>query len=402
VILTATQLYRQAGVVSWRTIWAEDGSEFYKGTGNVLHVFDPYNGYAVALSRTIGLGAHLFPIADLARYYAVVGALVTTVAAIAIWHFSAQLVTSIPLRIVLALSVILLPTLVGEQLANGVNTIWVAIFVGWWALLYRPVSGGDAIAPAAFVFVAATSSAATLLFVPVAVFLAFRRSDRPSRIVLAVFGAGLVVQVLSMVSSEAVTEQPRHLTDLPEIVGVRMFGSWLIGEHWLGDAWSVFRLALPVGAFVVVVGVFAFLVREAGRRRRLAGLVCGVYAVGLYCLCVWGRGTVALRVLHDYRSVSLRWSSLGIWFLLSGVVILVSAIPKRGLRAVATAVIVVQFIVTGVSGFRVSNARSEGPDWPAGVSRARRACAAHDVTTVRIPVSAGPAFDVVVRCVDLG
>src|SRR2546423_7582275 len=143
--VTAAQLYRQAGAPSWRTIWAEDGSVFYRGTSGFGHLFEGYAGYLQLPSRVLGLAAHLLPIRDLAVYWAVVGAAITTLLAAAVWFLSAQLVDSKVLRGVLALGVPFISSLLLEQTANGVNLIWAYVFVAWWALLFRPTRTRDVV-----------------------------------------------------------------------------------------------------------------------------------------------------------------------------------------------------------------------------------------------------------------
>jgi len=58
--------------------------------------------------------------------------------AAAVWYFSEQLVMSRVLRVVLALQVVVLPAMLLEQVANGVNAMWAVLYAGWWALVYRP------------------------------------------------------------------------------------------------------------------------------------------------------------------------------------------------------------------------------------------------------------------------
>src|SRR6478735_4340866 len=118
-VLTIAQLFRQTGVHSWDTVWAEDGKYFFNGTNSVGDLFHQQAGYLQLTGRLFGLGAHIVPIDDVAIFYAVGGAALTSLMAAAVWYFSEHLVTSRLLRAVLALQVVLLPTMLLEQVAIG-------------------------------------------------------------------------------------------------------------------------------------------------------------------------------------------------------------------------------------------------------------------------------------------
>src|SRR6476619_3661344 len=98
IAATVAQLYRQSGVPPWRTIWAEDGGTFFAGTASVGRLLDPYAGYVELIPRVLGLAGHLVPLRDLALYYAIAGAILTTICAAAVWRFTRQIVPSTVLR----------------------------------------------------------------------------------------------------------------------------------------------------------------------------------------------------------------------------------------------------------------------------------------------------------------
>jgi hypothetical protein len=104
VALAGLQLIRQSGVESWKTVWAEDGSVYFRQTTSIGHLFDGYAGYLQLIPRMLGLLANQLPIADVAVFFAIAGACVTALAALAVWHFSAQLVPTRVLRAVLVLN----------------------------------------------------------------------------------------------------------------------------------------------------------------------------------------------------------------------------------------------------------------------------------------------------------
>ncbi|MDQ6927004.1 MAG: hypothetical protein M3154_12330, partial [Candidatus Eremiobacteraeota bacterium] len=252
IAATVVQLYRQTGVAPWRTIWAEDGGTFFTGTATFGHLLDPYAGYLEVIPRAFGLAGHLVPIRDLAWYYAIAGAVLTTLCAAAVWRFSCQIVPSIVLRAVLALSVVLAPTMILEQLGNGVNTIWAVTFAAWWAVLYRPTSRYDAAAPAAIAFLAVASQALTLAYAPVVAHNTWKRRERPTFLVAAAFLAGALVQLVVIAGATDHTPTgAHHFGDLPKIYGVRVVGSMLVSERRLGDVWDALGDALPLLAVLV-------------------------------------------------------------------------------------------------------------------------------------------------------
>ena len=373
VLSVVVQLVRQSGVESWRTIWAEDGGIFYSGTPTVVHLLDPNGDYAQLVPRMLGLLGHSVALHDLPWYYAIAGAVVTTACAAAVWWFARQLVPSIVLRGVLTASVILLPTLVLEQLANGVNTIWALTFTAWWAVVYRPRSILDATAPAIVVFLAVLSQALALAYAPVVAYAAWRHRDRPTYLVAGGFAVAAVVQLVVIATATDHTGvADRNLHQLPQIFSTRVVASMLISEQHVRGAWANLGHALPVLAVVVVGAALTALFVVTCRGRGFA-VVALLYAGGLYFGSLWRRGTVDETLGVVYHSVATRYSSLSIWMLLSALCILAANSRVRA-RAVATTTIVVWFVVTSLLGFRGSNPRSDGTTWATSLRNAAVLC----------------------------
>jgi hypothetical protein len=401
VAATVAQLYRQSGLSPWRTVWAEDGGTFFTGTANVSRLLDPYAGYVQVIPRAFGLVGHLVPIQDLALYYAIAGAILTTICAAAVWRFTRQTVPSTVLRAVLALSVVLAPTMILEQLGNGVNTIWAVAFAAWWAVVYRPDSSADAAAPAAVVFLAVVSQALTLAYAPVVAYNAWKRRERPTLLVAAAFLAGAFVQLVVMArATDETTRGAHHVGDLPKIYGVRVLGSMLVSERRLGDVWTALGDTLPALAALVVIGALAVLFRF-GAARGLAAIAV-FYSVALYGLTLWGRGTVGMRIGAVYHSTGNRYASLSIWLLLSGLCILAANAGARA-RDVAIVVIAAQFAIVALLGFHGANPRSKASSWTDTLHTAAAQCArtgSAAATVFVVPPS--PAFAIPVSCTDLG
>ncbi len=401
VVVTGAQLLRQSGLSPWETIWAEDGGIFYTGTPDITHLFDGYAGYLEIVPRVLGLGAQVVPVHHLDAYFALAGAVVTTLCAGAVWYFSSEYVPVAILRTALALSVVLLPALLLEQLGNGVNSIWALTFAAWWAILYRPSRTRDAVLPAIVVMLAVMSQAIVLAYAPVVAYLAWRRRDRPTFLVGGLFLVGSLAQLAVVAGAEAGTQVgPNSLGDLPQLYAVRVLGSALVGENAVGDLWDTWGVWFAVLATVVVVGVVIVLAQWAARERRAVGLLCLGYALGLWVLCVWGRGSLLLRIADTgYSSIGTRWSSLSIWFLLSGLFVLAATVRVRSLRNLAVTVLVLQFAVVAFCGFRGTNARSEPPTWDDSIRAVQGVCATGAQDRVPAFVSPpDPRFSVVITC----
>jgi hypothetical protein len=401
IAATVAQLYRQAGVPPWRTIWAEDGRTFFAGTGSVGRLLDPYAGYLELIPRALGLAGHMVPLQDLAVYYAIAGAILTTICAAAVWRFTRQIVPSTVLRAVLALSVVLAPTMILEQLANGVNTIWAVAFAAWWAVVYRPDSNTDAAAPAAVVFLAVVSQALALAYAPVVAYNAWKRRERPTLLVAAAFTVGAFVQLVVMArATDDTLSGTHHFGDFPKIYGVRVLGSMLVSERRLGDVWTALGDTLPVLAALVAIGALVLLFRFAAARRGVAAVTV-LYSVALYGLTLWGRGTVGLRIGTRYHSAGNRYASLSIWLLLSGLCILAANAGRRT-RAVAIVLIAAQFAFVAFLGFRGANPRSEASSWSDSLHTAAAQCVrTRSATATALVVPRVRAFAVRVSCAEL-
>ncbi len=399
VALTVAQPFRQLGTASWKTVWAEDGAVFYETTRSARDLLQPYAGYLQLVSRLLGWSAHAVPVERVASFYALAGSAVVSLCAVQVWYALRPLVGSPWLRGILALQVALLPALVLEQTANRVNTLWAVTFAGWCSLLARPATTRATVASAASAFLAATSCALSITFLPVTAALAWRRHVA-SRVVAGAFAAGCALQALVIVgASDDTPAGARALRDLPGIFSIRVLGSMFLGEQWLDEAWL--RLGTTLGKLAVLA--FAALLVSFAWRARGEHLVLGVLTIGyatvLYCGSIWIRGTEVMRVGPEYHSIGNRYASLAIWMLTLGLLLLLAGAPPGRWVTIATVPIVAWFAVVSIAGFRGSNPRSPGPEWPASVAAAREECTAGQQ---RVELDVIPyTFDVTLDCDDL-
>jgi hypothetical protein len=375
--LAAVQTIRQQGVHSWNSVWAEDGTVFFQGTRSLGSLFHTYSGYLELVPRLLGWGANLVPLDQVSRYIAAVAAIVTALCGLAVYGLSGALVRSQWLRVLLGVSVGLLPAALYENLNSITNVIWPLLFACFWALLVVPTSRRRAIAAAVVCVLAALSSVLALLYLPVTARLAWKRRDVDSRIVLGSFVAASVVQGLFVVTaSDSSPKSTTHAGDLLPIYSVRVLGSGALGEDWLERAWR--HLGYGVGALaavVVVLAVTVLLVRTGGTRRCLGALAIA-QSVVMFVVPVALRGSDGFDLLpHHFVPTGARFATLSLWLLISGIAILLTgARLPAAVRTACIALLVVQFAVVAVHDLQGTNSRSGGPAWSDAVAAARAAC----------------------------
>src|SRR3984885_2226337 len=173
-------LVRISGRPVWDGIYAEDIGVFLpEALAHPWHLLQAYGGYLQLVPRLIGQIISLLPIRYAARGFAVSGALIASGCGLFVYHASAALISSRWLRVLLGLSVVLLPVAQLEIADNGVNTPFYLLVALFWAGLWRPRSWAGASVAAVVAFATVASSPLALLFAPL---LAARAIVVPHRI----------------------------------------------------------------------------------------------------------------------------------------------------------------------------------------------------------------------------
>jgi hypothetical protein len=98
----------------------------------------------------------------------VAGALAASCTAVFVFHASSGHIRRPELRLMLAASVLLLPTALLSIASSGVDSPWYLLFAAFWALLWRPRSRAGMAAAALFCFAAASSNVLAALYLPLA------------------------------------------------------------------------------------------------------------------------------------------------------------------------------------------------------------------------------------------
>ena len=293
VLATVLPLLRQTGSHSWDTIWGEDGGVYFQQAHDhgLSVLLRGYAGYLQLPPRLLAIVSPLVPIRLLALYFAVAGALVGTALAAFVYWATEGWVDSRPVRLALASLVVLMPALGYENTANITNTIWVCFGVAPWALVSLSEGRRATALRAAVAFASATATALTAVFLPLGIAYAVIRRRRPTWIVLAAFVSGLALQFAVVLHTRDTRPHTtiRQASKLPEVIGIKVFGQFLIGERGIMALWD-HRSAVAVVAPLLVLVVLTTLLRGISRRKQILTVAFVALAMATFVIPVWGRG----------------------------------------------------------------------------------------------------------------
>jgi hypothetical protein len=241
-----------------------------------------------------------------------------------------------------------------------------------------------------------TTTVAVVL-APLALGVAWYRQRWRDWIVTAVFGIALAVQlILDRSAGASPPKAPTSLIDLPEVFGVRVLGSMVYGERWLPNVWSAFHFSLiPLTVFVLAV-VAAVCIRGAPSDRRWFAFGSLAFAFALFVVPVWIRGTGFMHLGGGRLNLNApRYVIAPIVVTASGLLVLVDAGGRRWLRYLVAAHGVLLLVVC----LRMPSARSNAESWAAEADAAAQQCRDQPtLVSVRLPISPGPPWTVIVPC----
>lgn len=280
------QLQREPGAPSYDTIWAEDGLVFYNDAVHksfLSALLTPYNNYLHLLPRLVGALAAALPPADAAIVLAGGAALVVAVLSAYVYWASGTVVASEPARILLATLTVLLPAAAYETNAAANDLHWYLMFAAFWALLAVRRTRRHGVLAAVVVGAAVLSDPLTVLLLPLGVITGLRQHHRRSWLAPVVLALGGPAQFLVGLGGQQIGRySATHLGGLLALFTVRLVGSFVLGERYLGVLLGPRMLrAYALTAVVVVIVVAIGLVsRGRGRLLLLAGVnYCIVYFI---------------------------------------------------------------------------------------------------------------------------
>jgi hypothetical protein len=360
-------LVRVGGRPVWETVYAEDPGIYLPwALGHPWHLFEAYGGYLQLVPRLIGQVAALLPVRDASVPFAVGGALVASGCALFTYHASAGQVSSRKLRVLLGLSVLLLPVAQLEIADTGVNSIWYLLAVLFWAALWRPRSRTGAVVAGVVAFAAAAST--SLAFVLAPLFLA-RAVSVPRRIrehaATAGWALGCALQVVVIAAGHQSRFIPRnpinavlfyaHDVLLPAL-------GWHLSWHLRG-AIGVEGATVLVGGLIAVV-LAAGLATQARRCQVfvVTAVLTGLVFSGITSAIAWGGPNQQLTVAVEHGA---RYSTVPILLLVAAVIVVADAYAgrwwPRPKAVVAITALVAVLAVGWVSDFRYPVQRATGP-----------------------------------------
>jgi len=367
VLGAAVMLARFPGRPAWQSVWAEDPGIYLPwALGHPWHLLQAYGGYLQLMPRLIGQIAALVPIRQASVVFAAGGALVASACGLFAYHASAGQVSSRWLRVLVGLSVLLLPVAQLEIADNGVNTIWYLLVALFWAALWRPRTWGGAAAAAVVAFAAATSTSLALLFVPLfaARMIAVPRRFREHAATTG-WALGCVLQLAVIVTSHLSRLRPHHPVNAVLYYAHEVLLPAL-GWHFswqLRDLLGLTGASALAGGLILVV-LAAAAVTQPGRCRVfvLTAVLTGLLFTAFTSAFAWGGPGQRVWVTFEHGA---RYSTVPILLLDAALIVAADAYAGRWWprpRAVVAVAALVAVLAAGwATDFRYPVRRYAGP-----------------------------------------
>ena len=388
-------LARQTGVPAWDTLIAEDRSIFLPQA--LLHPWSslrwPYAGYLELFPRLIADVSARLPLRDAAAGFAVAGALAASCTAVLVFHASSGHIRRPELRLLLAASVLLLPTAFLTIANSGVNSPWYLLFGVFWALLWRPRSRAGMAAAALICFAAASSTALAALYAPLAaarVIALPRAREQAATLGWLAGGIAQLPAVLTSSRSLQATTLARALAFYAREVVLAAVAGYHGAELLRARAGLAGATAI---AGCAVAAVVAWAIIRGGPRVRLL-VVAGV-ALGLVLTLVpvlaTGRVASAPAVGTAIYVSGSRYAQVPILITYSWAIVAADALLQRSstgigraVHAMAAVLLVAVLLTVWVSDFRYADGRSTARPWSQTVTSAERRCERYSLRSVQI------------------
>jgi hypothetical protein len=417
VLAVAVGLNRQPGS-ALDNIWAEDGTRFLTDaydTPLYRAIFVPYSAYLQLYPRLAGAVAAALPVGRAAAVLSTAGCLAMAAAAFAVVICLRGVITRLPLRILAAVALPLLPTAGSAATADVANAhVWLDLLAV--VVLFRPLGSAAGRAPVrtvetvlswVAVLLAVGSDPQALILAPIVVariVILVRRpgTGRADALVgevvtafLIVLGGGLQ---LASVATHSIPRSSIHpsIRELVHLYVRDVLAPLAIGSRRSLDTGSPTLRALVLG--VVAVLVVTLIV---SRVRFGVALALVVLSFVLWAVAPWLKWTPKLADHVGAQPNDARYTVLSAALL----VLALAVCADSWLRRLPWPVIVgVAVVVAVAAGLVWAPSESLGPvrrpSWSAGVSAARTACSAPGVAaSTREPVAGAPRpFGALVPC----
>jgi hypothetical protein len=385
-------LARIGGRPAWESVWAEDPGVYLPGAlAHPWHLLQSYGGYLQLVPRVIAQIAALVPIKSASVVFAVSGALVASACGLFAYHATAGHVSSRWLRVLLGLSVVLLPVAQLEIADNGVNAIWYLLAALFWAALWRPRTRSGAAVAAVVAFAAAASTSLGLLYAPLFAARAIVVPRRPrEHAATAGWGLGCLLQILAILTSHL-----SRLTPHNPLNAVKFYAHEVLlpalGWHlswYLRHAVGLTGATTIMGGFIVVVFAIVFVTQSRQCRVFLVTAVAtGLLFTAFTSALAWGGPGQRVTVHMEHGA---RYSTVPILLLDAALIVAADAYARRWWprpkAIIAVAALVAVLGAGWATDFRYSVRRFAGPGsaWSHTADKWLRQCQQNPAGTITV------------------
>jgi hypothetical protein len=378
--LTLLQMVRRPSAPPvWDSLIAEDGSIFLSqalGVDFLNTLANSYQGYLHTAPRLITFVATWFPLDQAALVISLLTALVIALVAVYVFRASAAWIASPLLRGVLALAVPFIP-LTARQMAGTVSNLhWYLLYGAFWAVICPWRSRRWLAASTAVVALAVLSDPQVVIFLPIALVVAVRASDRRTWILPATIAGGVLLQV-ALRDEGTATLGGSNYGALPRFFAERVTSSLFVGDRYLKDvlggttgspvAWA----SLAVVAAALGVGLWRL---RGPRRWLLAG--CAGLSVVFFLVAPLTRGTRIWPLKEPWVLTGTRYLYLPVLFLLTGLFVALDRGERAGWRPRVPELAIAALAIASMAvGYAAPHRSSGDLRWKPVLARARLACA---------------------------
>ena len=386
---TLLMLARYVNEPPWQSIYAEDYPVFLvPALAHPWHsLLESYAGYLQLVPRIIGLAVSQLPIRAAAAGFAIIGAAVAAACALFVFHASSGLVRNPLLRVLLGLSVLLLPVALLEIADCGVNTPWYLEMALFWALLWRPPSWAGAVLAAVIGFASASSNITASVFVILVIIRIIALPRVREHVVSIGWALGCLTQVPYFLTSTSASGSRLSTLATPaqstgfygHDVVLPAFGwhlSWVL-RHW----WDRDTALILVGGILVLI-VAAVLIAGTTRVRLFTVTALGfgfVFTIFAATVTYW----VTTNKIIPSNEPGARYTCLPIVLITAVLIVATDAFfVSAGRRAVTVIVATVALIgvlcIGWIPDFRYVAQRNQAPLWAPVAAQWLATCQHHD------------------------
>jgi hypothetical protein len=403
VIGVVVMLGRVPGIPAWDGIYAEDYWVFLPGAlAHPWHLLTPDGGYVELGPRLIAQFVAYLPLRDAAAGFAIIGALITCLCALFIFHASAGFIRSPLLRGLLALAVVLLPVAPLEIPDSGVGSPWYMIMALFFAMLWRPRTWTGMAIAAIIGFITGASEILVIVLVPLLLARLIALPRVREHAVTLGWLAGCLLQ-LPYVLQGLGTSRGSRMGRLATFPQVNAFYGHDVVMPALGWrlSWHLQSLAgrdgamLIVGAFLAIV--FGYALITQGRQVRMfvvAALLIGYLETVVAGTLSWW---VPISAVTYNAEPGSRYADFPIVLIDAALILTVDSFLRRTTirpRAVGAVIALVAVLCVGwIPDYRYWGYRSNATNWPVTSSKWLRACEVSRTGVIRVNTATGQYYE---------